>query len=65
MRQPFNNKPDLGLPGDWKKLEHLVMPDAALDTLQIGPPLVAQQTFEVASVFTSILETRGWTHRGI
>lgn len=39
MRWPFYNKPNLGLPGGWKKLEHLVIPDAALDTLQIGPHL--------------------------
>lgn len=35
VRQSFYNQPTLGLPGDWKKLEHLVIPGSALDTLQI------------------------------
>ena len=35
VRQPFYNQPALGLPGDWEKLEHLVIPGIASDTLQV------------------------------
>lgn len=35
VRQAFYNQPALGLPGDWEKLEHLVIPGIASDTLQV------------------------------